>query len=94
MSQTLNLLSLRIICRSKGRPREISNEKNLKTVSAASLGPGRNSKGFRLFTTGPVVAAQLRGMRPALTTTKDTVMLGKNSNTNTINQTFNYALVD
>ena len=33
-------------------------------------------------------------MRPAPTNKKDTLMLRKNSNTNTINQTSNYALVD
>ena len=35
------------------------------------------------------VAAHLRGMRPAPTNKKDTLMLRKNSNTNTINQTLN-----
>ena len=38
------------------------------------------------------VAAHLQSMRPAPTTMKDTIMLRKNSNTNTIKQTFNYAL--
>ena len=41
-----------------------------------------------------LVAAHLRGMRPAPTTKKDTLMLMKNSNTNTTNQTFNYVLLD
>ena len=36
----------------------------------------------------------MRGIRPAHTTKKGTLMLRKNSNTNTINQTFNYALLD
>ena len=40
------------------------------------------------------VAAHLRGMRPAPTSKKDTVMLRGNSNTNTINQTPNYLLLD
>ena len=40
------------------------------------------------------VAAHLRGMRPAPTTQKDTLMLRKNSNTNNINQTLDYVLLD
>ena len=45
---------------------------------------------------GPVtaVAAYLGGMRPAPTSKKDTMMLRKNSNTNTINQTVDYLLLD
>ena len=41
-----------------------------------------------------IVAAHLRGMRPAPTSKKDTLILRKNSNTNTINQTLNYLLSD
>ena len=41
-----------------------------------------------------VVAAHLRGMRSAPTSKKDTLKLRKNSNTNTIHQTFNYLLLD
>ena len=40
------------------------------------------------------VAAHLRGMQPALTTKKDTLMLRENSSTNTINQSSSYALLD
>ena len=47
-----------------------------------------------MFWTIAAVAAHLRGMRPASTTKKDTLMLRKNSNTNTIIQTFNYVLLD
>ena len=39
------------------------------------------------------VAAHLRGMRPAPTSKKDTLMLRKNTNTNTINQTLNNLLL-
>ena len=41
-----------------------------------------------------VVAAHLRGMWPASATKKDTLMLRKNSKTNTLNQTLNYLLLD
>ena len=42
---------------------------------------------------GMIVAAHLRGMPPAPTTKKGSLMLRKNSNTNTKNQTFNYVLL-
>ena len=40
------------------------------------------------------VAAHLRGMRPAPTSKEDTLMLRRNSKTNTIDQTLNYLLLD
>ena len=40
------------------------------------------------------VAAHLRGMRLAPTSQKDTLMLWKNSNTNIINETLDYVLLD
>ena len=49
---------------------------------------------LKLYTVNISVAAHMRGMRPAPTTKKHTLMLRKNSNTNTINQTFKYALLD
>ena len=41
-----------------------------------------------------VVAAHLQGMRPAPISKKDTLTLKKNSNTNTINRTLKYLLLD
>ena len=38
--------------------------------------------------------AHLRGNPPAPTSKKDTLMLRKNSNTNNINQTLNYVLLN
>ena len=43
---------------------------------------------------GVSVAAHLRDIRPDPTSKKDTLMLRKNSNTNTINRTLNYLLLD
>ena len=40
------------------------------------------------------VAAHLQGMQPAPTSQNVTLMLRKNSNTNLINQTVDYALLD
>ena len=41
-----------------------------------------------------IVTAHLRGMPPAPTKKKDTLILKKNSNANTINQTLNYVILD
>ena len=53
-----------------------------------------SSQFVMLSTFGAIVAVHLRGMRPAPTTKKDTVMHRKNSNTNTIIQTFKNVLLD
>ena len=50
---------------------------------------GNWAKG-RLFLGRSRVAAQLRGLRPAPTCTKDTIMLRINSNISTLNRTLNY----
>ena len=67
-------------------PRQIYPAESLASTATKE----KTEHGNVFSSKGGSVAAHLRGMRPTLSTKKDTLMLRGNSNSNTTNQTLNY----